>query len=604
MKYLDYWSYLLLTLGKLFLFSLLTSTAFDFNFLLINLATVLIMTSWALLVRTSIRRWILFASLFLHSTLLISDVWYYRYFGNLLSVTLLSEIGQMGDVGGGFLTLIQAPDFLFFADLLLYSIVLIYMKKNVNQRVGRSRRLAVSGFLIGLVVFVTPLVASYVKDEKRISDNPISNMREYYQLGFWGYHGLDFARGVGNTLQSGGKITEKEITAIKALNTSSDEVENSQTNVIILQLESFQTSVIGQRINGQELTPNLNRLREEMLYFPNFYHQTHEGRTSDAEFVVNSSLHPVKSGSVYTQYTHNDFDALPQRLKQAGYDTAAMHAFRKDFWNRDEFYKNIGFNHFFSESDYPDEEIIGMALNDKDFFTTSVNLMDKLDQPFYAFMVALTSHIPYDIPAQEKRLNLEGYEDPLLQNYYHTIHYVDAAVGLMVDQLKEKGTWDDSIIVFYGDHDSGLTAPEDEMAQKADADSAVELLALDRAVPLFIKHPELREGRTVKESGGQSDIAPTVLHLLGMTPSYMLGTPLLDGEPNLTVFRDGSFRYEDLYYVPDLTKPVGEGSCYSVETGDDLPSNQCQPFIEEAAEQLRLSDTIIEKNALSEIKKD
>lgn len=99
-KYHDYWSYLSLSLAKLFFFSWLTATAFDFSFFLINLATILLLTSWALAVSYPIRRWILYVSLFLHSTLLVSDVWYYRYFEDLLSVALLSDIGQMGDVGG------------------------------------------------------------------------------------------------------------------------------------------------------------------------------------------------------------------------------------------------------------------------------------------------------------------------------------------------------------------------------------------------------------------------------------------------------------------------------------------------------------------------
>lgn len=602
MKFFDYWSYLLLSLAKIFLFSVLTASAFNFNFLLINLAAILVMTSWALLVKTHIRRWILMASLFLHSTLLISDLWYYRYFEDLLSVALLSDIGQMGDVGGGFLTLIQAKDFLFFADLLLFAGVLLYLRKHpVPADKSRSRFAAAAGFIVGVVGFAVPLALSYANGEKWIADDPISNMREYYQLGFWGYHGVDAARGIGDVLGIGGEVTKEETEAIQELNGEVIEAAAPGTNVIILQLESFQTSVIGQEINGQELTPNLNRLREEMLYFPNFYHQTHEGRTSDAEFVVNTSLHPVKSGSVYTQYADNEFDALPELLKEAGYDTAAMHAFEKDFWNRNDFYKKIGFNQFFSKEDFPKKEDIGMALNDKDFFTTSVQLMEELDEPFYAFMVALTSHIPYEIPEEEKRLDLSGYNDPLLQNYYHTVHYVDAAVGLMMEQLKENGKWDDSLVVFYGDHDSGLTAPQDEMAQKAGADSPVELFALDRSVPLFIKPANLEAGRTVEENGGQMDIAPTVLDLLGLTPPYMLGESLLDGEPNLTVFRDGSYRYGSLYYAPDLTRPSGSGKCYSVDDGSEVPLGDCQNRIGEAAEQLRLSDTIIEDDALAEI---
>ena len=119
-----------------------------------------------------------------------------------------------------------------------------------------------------------------------------------------------------------------------------------------------------------------------MLYFPNVYHQTHEGRTSDAEFIVNTSLYPVKSGSVYTRFPGNQFNALSQSLNEAGYDTASMHFFRKNFWNRDDFYDNIRFNHFFSDKDYPDQSIIGMALNDQEFLNTSVGFMEELSDGY------------------------------------------------------------------------------------------------------------------------------------------------------------------------------------------------------------------------------
>ncbi|MCC5893432.1 LTA synthase family protein [Exiguobacterium sp.] len=596
MKYLDYWTYLFLSLLKLYLFSVLTTSAFTFHFFLVNVGMILMMTSWALLVRPNVRRWILFTSLFLHSTLLISDAWYYRYFGNVLSVALLSDAGQMGDVGGGFLTLIQATDFLFFADLLVFGAIMMYQNRH-PLRETRGRRTAGLGFLAGLMLYSVPLIVNYPTDDRAA----ISNMREYYKFGFWGYHGLDVARGIRDVAGLGKSLTDVDQSNVFALSQTAVSV-SSDTNVIVVQLESFQTSVIGQVINGQDVTPNLNALRDEMLYFPNIYHQTHEGRTSDAEFTVNTSLYPVKSGSVYTQYADHTFDALPERLKAAGYDTAAMHAFDQTFWNRDNFYDNIGFNHFFSAEDYPDGEVIGMALNDQDFLTESVRFMETLEPPFYSFVVALTSHTPYDIPDREKRLDLSGYDDPLLQNYYHTVHYVDTAVGLMIDALKANGMWDDTLVVFYGDHDNGLTAPGDEMAEKEGATSVTDAFSLDRGVPLYIKPAGLTHGEVIQASGGQLDFAPTILELLGMAPGYMLGSSLFDDEPNLTVFRNGSFRYGDVYFDPDLTKPFGAGTCYAIDSGDSLPLDACAPYIDEAADQLRLSDTIVEKNALSEFK--
>lgn len=606
MKFLEYWIYLLLSISKIYLFSVYSGTEFHFSFFILNLASIVVLSSWTLLLDYRKRRWILLILLFLHSTLLVSDLWYYRYFTDLLSITLLSDVTQMSDVGGGFMTLIQVKDLLFLADLLLFSLVLFIGRKNQETATRKTKRmLAGAGFALGFLVFAIPLANSYINEEKWLVDEPISNMREYYQLGFWGYHGLDFAKGIGG-LFTNNSITAQEAARIEDLNpeTPSAVSDSEYPNIILVQLESFQTSVIGQQVNGQELTPHLNALKEETMFFPSFYHQTHEGRTSDAEFITLASLQPLKSGSVYTQYAENEFDGLPELLRNAGYDTAAMHAYEKDFWNRDDFYQNVGFNQFFSQTDFPDNQKIGMAVNDEDFFKTSIDHAEQLKEPYFAFLVALSSHTPYEIPENLKQLDLTGYEDPLLKGYYETIHYVDGAVGVMIEELKEKDMWDDSLILFYGDHDSGLTQADSEMAQELGAETEVELFELDQQVPLFIKEPRMEEGRVIENSGGQIDIAPTILDIVNIAPSYMLGQSLLDEDSNLTVFRDGSFRVEEFYFKPDLTSPSGSGICYETTSGEEVDFGECEPHIETAAEQLRISDLIIQKNALDQLNTD
>ncbi|EGA90605.1 sulfatase [Planococcus donghaensis MPA1U2] len=606
MKFLEYWIYLILSISKIFLFSLYAGTQFSFSFFVLNLASIVVLSSWTLLLNRKKRNWILLVLLFLHSTLLVSDLWYYRYFTDLLSIVLIADITQMSDVGGGFLTLIEAKDFLFFADLLFFSLFLFATRKKEDVVTKKTKRIyAGTGFVVGLALVVIPLVMSYSNEEEWLVGEPISNMREYYQLGFWGYHGLDFAQGIGSFLFDESTLTKEEEQRIRKVvpDTPSTVSDSEKPNIIMVQLESFQTSVIDHQVNGQELTPHLNALKKEALFFPSFYHQTHEGRTSDAEFITLTSLYSLKSGSVYTRYAaENEFDALPELLRNAGYDTAAMHAFKKDFWNRDEVYKNIGFNQFFSRPDFPDTQDIGMAVNDEDFLTTSVELAEQLKEPYFAFMVALSSHTPYTIPDNFEELDLTGYEDPLLKGYYETVHYVDGAVGTIIEQLKQKEMWDDSLIVFYGDHDSGLTQEKSEMAQKVGADTKMELFELDRQVPLFIKPPNSKKAGSVDSVGGQIDIAPTILDIVGITPSHMLGESLLDESSNLTVFRDGAFRYEELYFEPDLTSPAGNGSCYEIDSGQEVAIERCSEFIDTATEELHVSDLIIRKNAWQQIK--
>lgn len=604
MIFLDYAIYLAISMIKLFLFGIYTDTDFSVGFFILNLASVLILSSWTLLLNAKTRRWVLLSLLFLHSTLIVSDIWYYRYFEDLLSVMLIADVPQMSSVGGGFLTLVAWKDLVFFADILLFSAAFLYFRDKTGTLTKIRRfQFAGAGFAIGLVVFTIPLAWSYLQKEEWLVDNPISNMREYYQLGFWGYHGADLISGAASLTGSSGLSADQ----LNLLPDAIPEIEAAPIpedlpNIIVVQLESFQSSVIGQEINGEELTPNLNKLKDETIYFPNFYHQTHEGRTSDAEFLTLSSLHPVKSGSVYTQYAGNDFNGFPAHLQRYGYETAAMHAFERTFWNRDEFYENIGFDEFYSKQDFSQEGQIGMALNDKDFFSESIEYISDLEMPFFAFMVALTSHTPYEFPQDLEKMDLSAYDDELVRGYYHTVHYVDEAIGEMVSDLKQHGLWENSLIVFYGDHDSGLTQRGTAMAEDADADNTVGLFELDHGVPLFIKTPGSSSGEINENVGGQIDIAPTILDIIDIDPPYMLGNSLVDEQENITVFRDGSFRYNDFYYKPDLTAPIGSGTCYSTLTEEQVTYGNCGDKVEQAVEQLRISDLIIHENALEKIK--
>src|SRR5699024_8757707 len=78
-------------------------------------------------------------------------------------------------------------------------------------------------------------------------------------------------------------------------------------NIILVSLESTQNFVIGRKVNGEEVTPFLNKLIKHSYYFDHFYHQTEQGKTSDAEFLIDNSLYPLPSGSVFVRYPENEY---------------------------------------------------------------------------------------------------------------------------------------------------------------------------------------------------------------------------------------------------------------------------------------------------------
>ena len=591
-----YTLYLLLGMLKFMLFSYFTKTDLSLHLTLMNLAGMLILSSWTLLIPWNKRRWVWLGLLLAHSFLLASDMWYYRYFEDFLSVSLLSQMTQMSDVSSGFTALIVPQDFLLFADSLIFVLLLFVFRKRPEVATAQKRRRTAGLLAVSGIILSASLLTYRTLTEDRQPTAAISDMRDYYLFGFWGYHGWDAFKGV--TGQPSDGLTAQEQQRINQKEQTNPTGAKKTPNIILVQLESFQASVIDQTINGEEVTPNLNQLKKESLYFSSFYHQTHEGRTSDAEFITNTSLYPLKSGSVYTQYPTNEFEPLPALLEKNGYDTAAMHAYEKGFWNRDDVYKNIGFKHFFSQKDYSKEKKIGMALNDQQFFLESIDHMETLQEPFFSFLVALTSHTPYEIDKEDQKLDLSGYKDPMLKRYYQTVHYVDTGVGKMIDELKQRNLWDQSLVIFYGDHDSGLVNEGSEMRKKADVSSPVVAFELERRIPLFIKKPDQQTGRVMRENGGQIDIAPTIIDLLNLKTSYMMGQSLIDDKPNLTGFRDGSFRYKDYYYEADLTKASGEGTCYDVSTAKKTEMKFCRNQVKDVGEQLKLSDKIIEENVL------
>jgi len=503
---------------------------------------------------------------------------------------------QMSDVSSGFTALIVPQDFLLFADSLIFMVLLFFFRKRSEVATAQTRRRTAGILAVSSIILSASLLTYRTLTEDRQPTAAISDMRDYYLFGFWGYHGWDAFKGV--TGQPSDGLTAQEQQRINQKEQTNPTGPKQTPNIILVQLESFQASVNDQTINGEEVTPNLNQLKKESLYFSSFYHQTHEGRTSDAEFITNTSLYPLKSGSVYTQYPTNEFEPLPALLEKNGYDTAAMHAYEKGFWNRDDVYKKIGFKHFFSQKDYSKEKKIGMALNDQQFFLESIDHMETLQEPFFSFLVALTSHTPYEIDKEDQTLDLSGYKDPMLKRYYQTVHYVDTGVGKMIDELKQRDLWDQSLVIFYGDHDSGLVNEDSEMRKKANVSSPVAAFGLERRIPLFIKKPDQQTGRVMKENGGQIDIAPTIIDLLNLKTSYMMGQSLVDDKPNLTGFRDGSFRYQDYYYEADLTKASGEGTCYDVSTEKRVELKFCRSQVKDVSEQLKLSDKIIEENKL------
>ena len=179
---------------------------------------------------------------------------------------------------------------------------------------------------------------------------------------------------------------------------------NSHTNIfegknlLVIHWESVQNFVVDLKINGEEVTPNLNKLINKSMYFDNFYTQVSVGTSSDTEFTFNTSLMPANYGTAFGNYSDKKYVSIPSMLKDKGYYTFSMHGNNGDFWNRRIMHKNLGYDDLYAKDTYNIDDVIGLGISDVSFFTQSVDKIKKIDsehENYYGTIITLTNHTPF-----------------------------------------------------------------------------------------------------------------------------------------------------------------------------------------------------------------
>ncbi|MFT8767893.1 MAG: LTA synthase family protein, partial [Lentilactobacillus hilgardii] len=344
--------------------------------------------------------------------------------------------------------------------------------------------------------------------------------------------------------------------------------------------------------------PHLNAFykNRHTLSFDNFYHQVAQGKTSDAEMMLENSLYGLPQGSAMVTYGgQNTFQAAPAILDQRGYTTAAFHGDVPSFWNRDSTYKSWGYQYFFSSQYYKTKPSynVGYGMKDKIFFRDAANYIQQLPQPFYAKLITLTNHYPYLLDKQNTDFPATKTGDKTVDPYVQTAHYLDQAFAEFLNYLKKTGLYKNSVIVLYGDHYGISNNHRPAIAQLLHKKSINSYdLAQFQKVPFMIHAAGLKGG--IRQTyGGEIDVLPTLLHLLGIKDNNTIqfGTDLLSKQHDQRVaFRDGDF------VTPKYTK-VGS-TVYLTRSGKEITPNATQKrqiasIQNHVTTELSLSDRVI-----------
>ena len=540
----------------------------------------------------------------LMSILLYSNAVYYRFFSDFITLPTIFQTQNFGDLGGSVVSLLKPYDFLFFVDIII--MFFLRFTKRVQKDSNRM------GFKKAMTIVAISAVILIINLELAESDRPQLLSRGFDRtyivkyLGMYNYAIYDSVETIEASSQRA-LADSSDITEVINYTKSNYASPNAQyfgaaqgMNVIYLHLESMQSFLIDYKLNGEEVTPFLNSLvkDENTLYFDNFFHQTAQGKTSDAEFMLENSLYGLPQGSAYITKAQNTYQAAPSILKDYGYTSAVFHGNSGSFWNRNVIYKSFGYDKFFDASYYDTsspEEMAEYGLLDKPFFEQSESMLSSLPQPFYTKFITVANHFPYKMNQDLVTIEKATTGDASVDNYFQTARYADEAIEQMFNQLKELGLYDNTMIVMYGDH-YGISDNHNEAMGQITGKEITEYESANlQRVPLFIHVPGM-QGGVNHTYGGQTDLLPTVLHLLGVDTQNFIqfGSDLLSEEHNEVIpFRNGGFVSPTIYSI--------NGKYYDNQTGlllDDSQLETANAMNSEVVEKLKFSDKVVNGDLL------
>lgn len=536
------------------------------------------------------------------SVIMFANAVFYRFFNDFITLPVLFQTSNFKDLTSSVTSNLSILDIFFFTDVLIVFLAIRYLPKlqevstvgKVGPKLYFIMAASITMLNLGLAETQRPQLLTRTFDRELLVKN----------IGTYNYHIYDIIMQskshAQRVLADGSELVEvgNYINAKYAEPDAEKFGIAKDRNVIAVSLESLQSFVINEEMNGHVITPFLNELSKDpdTFYFTDFYQQTGLGKTSDSEFLLENSLYPRNGAAVFFTHSGNTYDSLSNRLGEHGYFTNVMHANNKSFWNRDIMYDALNIDKLYDVESYEiaEEETVNWGMKDIPFVQQSVDHMTEMPQPFYSRLITLTNHYPFTLDEEDMLIPQYDSNSRTLNKYFQAVRYMDEAIKVLFDDLKAKGLYDNSIIIMYGDHYGISENHNKAMGMYLNK----EITAFDNAklqqVPLYIHIPGYGKGETVDTVSGQLDLRPTLLHLMGIETKgdMQLGTDIFSPDyESLVVFRDGRFVTENTVYTEQL--------CYDTNTGEPLENqDECLPYIERSVVELDYSDAIINGDLL------
>ncbi|MBR4721982.1 MAG: LTA synthase family protein [Muribaculaceae bacterium] len=289
-------------------------------------------------------------------------------------------------------------------------------------------------------------------------------------------------------------------------------------NMVMVFCESLESWVIGAKIDGKEITPRLNALVADSttFYAPNVLTQVAAGRSIDAQLLIEAGLLPLKSGVFSSRYHANMFFTIPKAMREAfGVRSYLLTCDKPEVWNQILVARSFGIDTLLTRSSWRNDELVGnpAKLSDGSFIAQSIEKMRGGEiwpegEPAYVQFVTYSGHNPFVLPDRLKRIDISEAYPERMRDYMTMANYTDWAIGQLIDYLRSRSDFGETIIVIVGDHE-GLASDRRELLKSPLAKGVVDE---GQHTPFIVVNSPV--GGRYEPTMGQIDIYPTLLNLL------------------------------------------------------------------------------------------
>lgn len=599
---------------------------FNINAMLFDLSFILFFGSFGYFFKPEKQYYYYLINYIVYELICVINAIYYTFYASFASFSLLNAIGQVGEVGDAVLEKLKITHFIYLIPLILF----IYINKRLQRKdyfglvrkVEKGKKIFARTFLISVILIIINCAT--------LNGTAISRLnkqwnREYIvkRFGIIVYQGNDLVQTLRSKVNTLFGYDEALRNFKEYYNTKTEEISNNKytgvyegKNVVYMHLESMMNFFVGLKINNVEITPNLNKLTKEGLYFSNFYPEISVGTSSDTEFTVNTSLLPVSSGTVFVSYYDRYYESMEKMLSEKGYYTFSMHGNKASMWNRNKMHPNLGYKDMYFADSYNIDETVGLGLSDESFFKQIVPILTKIEQDNNNYMgtiITLSNHTPFDDlekygeldlsytktvendNGEQEEVKYDYLENTKLGNYIKSAHYADKALGEFIQSLYDNDIMNNTVFVMYGDHDAKLSKSEFNRYYNYDFETGtvkdetnptyIEYdyyeNELNRKTPLIIWTKDKKYKKEIKYYMGMIDVLPTVGNMIGIKSKYALGHDIFETKwNNIVPFPNGNFLTKKVYYnnSKEEYKPLTN------EPIDETYIKECKDYTEKIIE--------------------